>query len=89
MEKMMHKQGHLHGRMRTTISIDDDLIPSVKSFAQSRDISLGQAVSELVRRGLQAPLQTVVRNGLHVVVLPPGAAKVTAEHVRKLQDELD
>ena len=75
--------------MRTTISIDDDLVPAVKSFAKNREISLGQAVSELVRRGLQAPMQTTVKNGLHVVVLPPGAPKVTAEHVRKLQDEFD
>jgi hypothetical protein len=75
--------------MRTTISLDDDLIPSVKTFAESRDISLGKAVSELIRRGLNSPLRTSVRNGFHVVELPPGSPTVTTEQVRKLMEDLD
>jgi hypothetical protein len=31
--------------MRTTLSIDDDVIPQVKTYAESRDISIGKAVS--------------------------------------------
>jgi hypothetical protein len=75
--------------MRTTISLDDDLIPHVKTYAQSRDISVGKAVSDLVRRGLHAPLQTRVVNGFHVVDLPAGSPPVTTEHVRKLEEELE
>jgi hypothetical protein len=75
--------------MRTTISLDDDLIPHVKTYAQSRDISVGKAVSDLVRRGLHAPLQTHVVNGFHVVDLPAGSPPVTIEHVRKLEEELE
>jgi len=75
--------------MRTTISLDDDLIPYVKTYAQSRDISVGKAVSDLVRRGLHAPLQTHVVNGFHVVDLPAGSPHVTTEHVRKLEEELE
>src|SRR6184192_1680754 len=41
--------------MRTTLSLDDDLVPQVKTYAESRDITVGKAVSELVRRGLHAP----------------------------------
>jgi hypothetical protein len=74
--------------MRTTLSLDDDLISQVKTYAENRDISVGKAVSELVRRGLHAPLQTRVVNGFHVVDLPAGSPVITREHVRKLEEEL-
>jgi hypothetical protein len=75
--------------MRTTLSLDDDLLPQVKTYAESRDITVGKAVSELVRRGLRAPIQTRVVNGFHVIELPPGSPPVTIEHIRKLEEELD
>jgi len=75
--------------MRTTLSLDDDVLKEAKTYAESRDIPIGKAVSELVRRGLHAPLQTRVVNGFHVVELPPGSPAVTTEHVRKLQNELE
>jgi hypothetical protein len=75
--------------MRTTLSLDDDLLPQVKKYAESRDITVGKAVSELVRRGLHAPIQTRVVNGFHVIELPPGSPPVTIEHIRKLEEELD
>jgi hypothetical protein len=75
--------------MRTTLSLDDDIFREAKSYAESRDIPIGKAVSELVRRGLRAPLQTKVVNGFHVVELPPDSPQVSPEHIRKLQDELE
>jgi hypothetical protein len=75
--------------MRTTLSLDDDVFSSVKIYAKSRSLGLGKAVSELVRKGLRAPLQTRVVNGFHVVVLPPGSPPVTTEDVKRLQDELE
>jgi hypothetical protein len=61
----------------------------VKVYAKGRDVAIGKTVSELVRRGLHAPLQTTVVNGFHVVDLPSGSPVVTTEDVRKLQDELE
>lgn len=75
--------------MRTTLSLDDDVFREAKVYAEGRDITLGKAVSELVRRGLQAPLQTRVVNGFHVVELPPNSPPVSSEDVRKLQEELE
>jgi len=69
--------------------LDDDVFREVKVYADSRDIALGKAVSELVRRGLQAPLQTRLVNGFHVVDLPEGSPVVTSERIRKLQEELE
>jgi hypothetical protein len=73
--------------MRTTLSLDDDVFREVKAYAQRRDVAMGKAVSELVRRGLHAPLQTRLVNGFHVVELPPGSPPVNSEDVDKLQDE--
>jgi hypothetical protein len=75
--------------MRTTLSLDDDVFREAKVYAESRDIALGKAVSELVRRGLQAPLQTRVVNGFHIVELPPGSPPVSSEDVRNLQEEME
>jgi len=75
--------------MRTTLSLDDDVYREVKVYAESRDVAIGKAVSELVRRGLHAPLQTTVVNGFHVVDLPSGSPAVTTEDVKRLRDELE
>ena len=75
--------------MRTTIALDDDLIPQLKSYAEHRDLSVAKAVSELVRKGLAAPLRTREVNGFNVVELPPGSPRVTCEHVGELEDEIE
>ncbi len=75
--------------MRTTISLDDDVVKEIKTYAKSRDVSIGKAVSDLVRRGLRAPLRTRIVNGFHVVELPPDSPTVTSEDVKRLQDELE
>jgi hypothetical protein len=73
--------------MRTTLSLDDDVFRKIKAYAESRDVAIGKAVSELVRRGLHAPLQARLVNGFHVVELPPGSPPVSIEDVERLQDE--
>ena len=73
--------------MRTTLSLDDDILRSVKTYAEGRAISLGKAVSELVRRGLQAPLRTRVVNGFHVVELPEDSPAVSTEDVRRIEED--
>lgn len=75
--------------MRTTISLDDDVLREVRAFAESRDIALGKAVSDLLRRGLRAPLQTRLVNGFHVVELPPGSDPISTEKVKGLEASLE
>ena len=74
--------------MRTTLTLDDDAFATARTYAQARAIKLGQAVSELVKRGaaVEAPaLRQVV--GIWVFDLPEAAPPVTAEQVRRLLDE--
>jgi hypothetical protein len=77
--------------MRTTINLDPDVIEIARRYSQGRSLSLGKAVSELVRRGVARPLETREENGFHVVVLPEGSAsgEITLELVNKLRDEVE
>ncbi len=73
--------------MRTTLSLDDDVFQVVKTYAENRSLALGKAVSELVRRGLSAPVKTRVVNGLVVFDVPEGSERVTSELVKRLEAE--
>ena len=73
--------------MRTTLNLDDDVVELLKDYAESRSVALGRAASELVRRGLAAPVQTRMVNGFHAVVLPANSPKVTSEKVKELLEE--
>jgi hypothetical protein len=73
--------------MRTTINLDDDVVSAVKQYAESRALGLGKAVSELVRRGITAPLPTCTVNGLLVFDVPPDSPRVTTKKVRELEAE--
>ena len=74
--------------MRTTLSIEDDALELARVLARRRRVSLGKAVSELLRRGARQPLVTTERNGLRVVQLPEGSPAVTSEAVAELLEEI-
>ena len=73
--------------MRTTLTLDDDVADLVARRAKERRQSLGRAVSDLVRRGLQAPTPSVEKDGLVVFRLPADSPAVTREDVRRLDAE--
>jgi hypothetical protein len=73
--------------MRTTLNIDDDVLEILKSYAEIRSVGLGRAASELMRRGLNAPVETRMVSGFCAVVLPKNAAKVTSEQVKHLHED--
>jgi len=73
---------------RTTLQIEDDAINVAKVHAARHRLTLGQAVSELVRRAAELPLVTEERSGLRVLRLNPRSPKVTKALVDKLREEL-
>lgn len=73
--------------MRTTIRLDDDILAFAKRYSESRSLNLGKAISDLVRRGIDAPPRTKIVNGIHVFDVPPDSPKVTTEHVLRLEDD--
>lgn len=82
--------------MRTTLDVDDTVLAAARSLARSRGISLGQAVSELARRGLAADsssppepwsvVMDVAYSPFPVLIGDPGTI-VTDELVADLRDD--
>ena len=73
---------------RTTLTLEDDAIKLAKAHAARHRVTLGQAVSELVRHGAERPLVTEDRSGLRVVRLNRRSPKVTNALVDRLRDDL-
>jgi len=76
-----------HLTMRTTLTLDDDVAELAARQAKARGQSLGKAVSDLVRRGLNAPTPSTDKNGLVVFRLPDDSPTVTTADVRRLEVE--
>jgi hypothetical protein len=75
--------------MRTTLNLDDDVLQTLKEYAETRSLALGKAASDLVRRGLAAPMATRVVNGFHVVALPSNSPSIGDDQVKRLlEDEI-
>ena len=73
--------------MRTTLALEDDAVEAIQAYARSRQLSLGKAASELVRRGARYELTTRRVNGLPVLEAPDDFPLITSERVRELADE--
>ena len=73
--------------MRTTITIEDDAFTAAQAYARARALKLGQAVSELIRRGSAEKLPIRQKGGIWVFELPPDTPRVTARQVQQMLDE--
>ncbi len=67
--------------MRTTLTLDNDVLSLARSLAQARKISVGEAVSMLARRGATAKPATSVRNGFVTFHTPPSTPRFGPEDV--------
>jgi hypothetical protein len=76
--------------MRTTLNIDDDILAQAKALARVHQVSVGEALSDLARRGTEVQARIVISpvTGLPVLNLP-GNLKITTESVQRLLDEMD
>lgn len=72
--------------MRTTLDIDDQLLAIARVRAREKGISLGAAVSEIMRRGLEVR-RTRTKRGFPVFEAPPGTPIITDEMVARYRDE--
>ena len=73
--------------MRTTLTLEDDAFSTAQAYARARAMKLGQAISELIRRGSAGKVPMRQMNGVWVFDLPHDTPVVTAEQVKKLLDE--
>jgi len=82
--------------MRTTVNIEDDVLIASKDIARREKKSLGDVLSELVRRALQSPAaasnkrseldRRLIQLGLVPYYAPKGKA-VTNEQINRLKEE--
>jgi hypothetical protein len=73
--------------MRTTLEIDDDLVQVARQLAQQRKTTMGQVVSQLVRKALEPKGAPRMRNGVLLFDVKPGARKPSMALVDRLRDE--
>jgi hypothetical protein len=77
--------------MRTTVNLPDDIYEAARSVAAIKNISLGDALGELVRQGLRPPLEFEREpiNGLLIARLPKDSPVITLEHTLAIEDDID
>lgn len=76
--------------MRTTLTIDDELLAAARSLARDKSESVGKAVCDLIRRGLNATPQVNKAHGnpgFPVFSVPKNAHPITLTDVRRAEDE--
>ena len=81
-------------QMRTTLTLDDDVLAAARVLARQRRQPIGSVISALARQALASPSQQPAspaqtqRSGLPLLPLQPGGAPVDLELVNQLRDEV-
>ena len=74
--------------MRTTLTIDDDVLAAAKELAAKEGKTIGEVLSSLAREGLRPEKGSQrTRNGVPLLPVGPEAKPVTLELVNQLRDE--
>lgn len=74
--------------MRTTLTIDDDVLAAVRERADFERKTVGEVISSLARQALSPPQpQTKFRNGVPLLPIQPGAKSATLDLIKELMDE--
>jgi hypothetical protein len=75
--------------MRTTLVIDDDVLSAAKEMAAIKKKTVGEVISSLARQALSPGKSNIkTRNGVPLLKVRKGAARVTSELVHQLSEEL-
>jgi hypothetical protein len=75
--------------MRTTLTIDDDVLAVAREMAAAEHKSVGEVISALVRQALRPAISCYAfRNGVPLLPVRPGAPRVTSEMVRQLGEQI-
>jgi hypothetical protein len=76
--------------MRTTLTIDDDVLSAAKELAEQERKTVGEVISSLARQAMRPPVATFshTRSGIPLLPVRPDAKPVTLELVNRLRDEL-
>lgn len=73
--------------MRTTLTLDDDVLARARQLADATGESLGAIISDLARDSLTRRTSGETRNGILLVPARSAGTVVTLEDVNRLRDE--
>jgi predicted transcriptional regulator len=73
--------------VRTTLTLDDDVLARARQLAEATGESLGAVISDLARDSLTRRAAAEVRNGILLVPVRSAGTVVTLEDVNRLRDE--
>jgi hypothetical protein len=73
--------------MRTTLNLPEDVYRVARSLAGAKGVSLGDALAELVRQGLNRPAHLDTRKAFPCFTLPRNAQPITLEQTLEAEDE--
>ena len=75
--------------MRTTLTLDPDILSQLaRQIAVAKSKSIGEVISELARRGLEARGEVGTRQGFPVFQVTKGARSLTPDDVRRDEDDV-
>jgi hypothetical protein len=77
--------------MRTTLTIDDDVLEAARGLAERDRKTVGDVISELARQALETPRdehQFETLNGVPLVPVKKGSLPVTTDLINRLRDEM-
>ena len=73
--------------MRTTVTLDDDVLEAAHALVRGSGKTLGQVLSQLARRGLRAERERATENGLPVFKVGPNASIIPSGRAGNLLSE--
>jgi hypothetical protein len=78
--------------MRTNVNIADDAREFAMVYADAKGMTLGDAITELIREGQRAvsgkpKIQSFARSSAGFPMFPPSGRRLTTEQVRKAEED--
>lgn len=73
--------------MRTTLTLEPDVLAAARKLAEERSESLGKVVSDLMRRGLGAEPPVKSKTSFPVFKVSRAASPLTLADVKRDEDE--
>lgn len=73
--------------MRTTLTIDDDVLAAARELAMAEGRTIGQVLSDLVRRALRPQRHTDSEGGFPVFAVPGDAPPITPDMVMRARED--
>ena len=73
--------------VRTTVDLDDSVLAAARALARDTKMTLGEAISELAKRGLRSARIPVSRDSFPIFPVSEDAPSLTLDQVNEHRDD--